>query len=238
MNPENILHDVVSWGEKYPYAFPRWFGPFLPTLVVHHPEYAKTILGRSGSLYLWFWEVFDTFLPKKYWETCLELSPLPASFTTIAILFFCSSSQNPRRPQVSWNCLYSWAKQRPGACSFQFPVSSQFEGHLSYCLLSSMDPTTTIFPSKPNKKCELSWQWLSEGIWSLLLCSLSVEHMSGMYTALPSNSHPLFPVVEFAMAVSFTHTYFCSDFLWFFQVHCGVNCTWSLLNSTSGGTVF
>lgn len=86
--------------------------------------------------------------------------------------FFCSSSQNPRRPQVSWNCLYSWAKQRPGACSFQFPVSSQFEGHLSYCLLSSMDSTTTIFPSKPNKKCELSWQWLSEGIWSLLLCSL------------------------------------------------------------------
>lgn len=52
----------------------------------------------------------------------------------------------------------------------------------------------------------------------------SVEHMSGMYTALPSNSHPLFSVVEFAMAVSFTHTYFCSNFLCFFQVHCGVNC--------------
>ncbi|KAF4797154.1 Cytochrome P450 4B1 [Turdus rufiventris] len=47
VNPENILHDVVSWGEKYPYAFPRWFGPFLPTLIVHHPEYAKNILGRS-----------------------------------------------------------------------------------------------------------------------------------------------------------------------------------------------
>uniref|UniRef100_A0A8C3TVT3 CP4B1 protein n=1 Tax=Catharus ustulatus TaxID=91951 RepID=A0A8C3TVT3_CATUS len=47
VHPETLLHDVVSWGEKYPYAFPRWFGPFLPTLIVHHPEYAKTILGRS-----------------------------------------------------------------------------------------------------------------------------------------------------------------------------------------------
>lgn len=49
MHPETLLHNVVSWGEKYPYAFPRWFGPFLPSLIVHHPEYAKTILGRSGE---------------------------------------------------------------------------------------------------------------------------------------------------------------------------------------------
>uniref|UniRef100_A0A8C3TP32 CP4B1 protein n=1 Tax=Catharus ustulatus TaxID=91951 RepID=A0A8C3TP32_CATUS len=33
VHPETLLHDVVSWGEKYPYAFPRWFGPFLPTLI-------------------------------------------------------------------------------------------------------------------------------------------------------------------------------------------------------------
>ncbi|NWX25205.1 CP4B1 protein, partial [Notiomystis cincta] len=46
---EKILHQLVSWGEEYPYAFPRWFGPFLPSLVVHHPEYAKTILGRTGE---------------------------------------------------------------------------------------------------------------------------------------------------------------------------------------------
>ncbi|NXP26507.1 CP4B1 protein, partial [Scytalopus superciliaris] len=45
--PEKILHQVVSWGEKYPYAFPRWFGPVLPTLIVHHPEYAKSVLGRT-----------------------------------------------------------------------------------------------------------------------------------------------------------------------------------------------
>ncbi|NXM33589.1 CP4B1 protein, partial [Oxyruncus cristatus] len=44
---ENILQQLVSWGEEYPYAFPRWFGPVLPALVVHHPEYAKTILGRT-----------------------------------------------------------------------------------------------------------------------------------------------------------------------------------------------
>ncbi|NWQ60271.1 CP4B1 protein, partial [Neopipo cinnamomea] len=43
---EKILHQLVSWGEEYPYAFPRWFGPVLPALIVHHPEYAKSILGR------------------------------------------------------------------------------------------------------------------------------------------------------------------------------------------------
>lgn len=120
MNPESILHDVVSWGEKYPYAFPRWFGPFLPTLVIHHPEYAKNILGRSGSLYLWFRKVFDTFLPKKYWETCLELSPLPASFTTIAILFFVPLHKIPGGPRFHGTvCI-------PGQNRDQVPVPSSF----------------------------------------------------------------------------------------------------------------
>ncbi|NXX04501.1 CP4B1 protein, partial [Larus smithsonianus] len=44
---DKMLHQVVSWGEKYPYAFPRWFGPVLPSLIIHHPEYAKSILGRT-----------------------------------------------------------------------------------------------------------------------------------------------------------------------------------------------
>ncbi|NXK91306.1 CP4B1 protein, partial [Formicarius rufipectus] len=44
---ENLLHQLVSWGEEYPYAFPRWFGPVVPTLIIHHPEYAKSILGRT-----------------------------------------------------------------------------------------------------------------------------------------------------------------------------------------------
>ncbi|NWT62447.1 CP4B1 protein, partial [Erythrocercus mccallii] len=47
IHSEKILHQVVSWGEEYPYAFPRWFGPVLPNLVIHHPEYAKSILGRT-----------------------------------------------------------------------------------------------------------------------------------------------------------------------------------------------
>uniref|UniRef100_A0A8C3MVC1 Uncharacterized protein n=1 Tax=Geospiza parvula TaxID=87175 RepID=A0A8C3MVC1_GEOPR len=47
LKSENFLHQVVSWGEEYPYAFPRWFGPILPSIIIHHPEYAKTILGRA-----------------------------------------------------------------------------------------------------------------------------------------------------------------------------------------------
>ncbi|NXR22062.1 CP4B1 protein, partial [Cinclus mexicanus] len=49
LHSENILHQLVSWGEEYPYAFPRWFGPVLPSLIIHHPEYAKSILGRTGE---------------------------------------------------------------------------------------------------------------------------------------------------------------------------------------------
>ncbi|NWI86085.1 CP4B1 protein, partial [Pitta sordida] len=44
---ETILHQIVTWGEEYPYAFPRWFGPVFPSVIVHHPEYAKSILGRT-----------------------------------------------------------------------------------------------------------------------------------------------------------------------------------------------
>lgn len=40
---------MVSWGQQYPYAFPRWFGMVLPILVIHHPEYAKNILVRGGT---------------------------------------------------------------------------------------------------------------------------------------------------------------------------------------------
>uniref|UniRef100_A0A8C6ZYN9 Cytochrome P450 4B1-like n=1 Tax=Nothoprocta perdicaria TaxID=30464 RepID=A0A8C6ZYN9_NOTPE len=38
----------AQWAEEFPYAFPRWLGP-LPTLIIHHPEYAKTICGRGGE---------------------------------------------------------------------------------------------------------------------------------------------------------------------------------------------
>ncbi|GAB0193137.1 cytochrome P450 4B1-like [Grus japonensis] len=41
-----ILNQMVSWGEEYPYAFPKWYGLALPSLIIHHPEYAKSILGR------------------------------------------------------------------------------------------------------------------------------------------------------------------------------------------------
>ncbi|KFV09013.1 Cytochrome P450 4A10, partial [Tauraco erythrolophus] len=44
---DKVLTQMVSWAEEYPYAFPRWFGPILPSLIIHHPEYVKTILGQT-----------------------------------------------------------------------------------------------------------------------------------------------------------------------------------------------
>ncbi|XP_063810969.1 cytochrome P450 4B1-like [Pseudophryne corroboree] len=37
----------MVWVNKYPNAFPLWIGKFVATLLVTHPEYAKTIFGRS-----------------------------------------------------------------------------------------------------------------------------------------------------------------------------------------------
>ncbi|NXD61590.1 CP4B1 protein, partial [Eolophus roseicapillus] len=46
---KNILNQLLLWGDEYPYAFPRWFGPVLPALIVHHPEYAKVIVSQTGA---------------------------------------------------------------------------------------------------------------------------------------------------------------------------------------------
>ncbi|NXY89517.1 CP4B1 protein, partial [Alcedo cyanopectus] len=50
VTPEKVLYQLKSWGEEYPYAFPRWLGPVMPVLIIHHPEYAKSILGQTGNL--------------------------------------------------------------------------------------------------------------------------------------------------------------------------------------------
>ncbi|NXS60561.1 CP4B1 protein, partial [Brachypteracias leptosomus] len=44
---DNVLNQLMSLAEEYPYAFPRWLGPVLPSLIIHHPEYAKSILGQT-----------------------------------------------------------------------------------------------------------------------------------------------------------------------------------------------
>ncbi|KAG7469106.1 hypothetical protein MATL_G00125310 [Megalops atlanticus] len=41
------LDKVLIWGEKYPLAYPMWFGPFVAFLNIHHPDYVKTILAST-----------------------------------------------------------------------------------------------------------------------------------------------------------------------------------------------
>ncbi|EMP34122.1 Cytochrome P450 4B1 [Chelonia mydas] len=43
------LKKSLSWAKKYPYAYPRWIGGFMATLVVNHPDYAKTVFGHGGK---------------------------------------------------------------------------------------------------------------------------------------------------------------------------------------------
>uniref|UniRef100_K7FZF9 Cytochrome P450 family 4 subfamily B member 1 n=1 Tax=Pelodiscus sinensis TaxID=13735 RepID=K7FZF9_PELSI len=44
------LKILSSWAQKYPYAFPRWMGISMADLVVHHPDYAKTVFGHGGKI--------------------------------------------------------------------------------------------------------------------------------------------------------------------------------------------
>ncbi|NWX94943.1 CP4B1 protein, partial [Nothoprocta ornata] len=46
LSQRKLLAQFMEWAEEFPYAFPRWLGP-LPTLIIHHPEYVKTIFGRG-----------------------------------------------------------------------------------------------------------------------------------------------------------------------------------------------
>ncbi|XP_066538734.1 cytochrome P450 4T8 [Hoplias malabaricus] len=43
----NDLEKITKWGEKYPFAFPLWFGPTISFLNIHHPAYVKTVLAST-----------------------------------------------------------------------------------------------------------------------------------------------------------------------------------------------
>uniref|UniRef100_A0A8C8VEP7 Uncharacterized protein n=1 Tax=Pelusios castaneus TaxID=367368 RepID=A0A8C8VEP7_9SAUR len=51
------LNKVLSWMKEYPYAYPRWLGAFMASLVVTHPEYAKEVFGhgdpKTMTAYKW-----------------------------------------------------------------------------------------------------------------------------------------------------------------------------------------
>ncbi|XP_036609770.1 cytochrome P450 4A6-like [Trichosurus vulpecula] len=44
---EEELKVTVSWAQKFPCAFPRWFSGFVAFLQVYDPDYMKVLLGRS-----------------------------------------------------------------------------------------------------------------------------------------------------------------------------------------------
>uniref|UniRef100_A0A8C4YLH7 Cytochrome P450 n=1 Tax=Gopherus evgoodei TaxID=1825980 RepID=A0A8C4YLH7_9SAUR len=44
-----VLNKVEQWSQKYPYAFPLWFGSFSAFLNITHPDYAKVLFARGGK---------------------------------------------------------------------------------------------------------------------------------------------------------------------------------------------
>lgn len=178
----------MSWGEEYPYAFPRWLGPVLPSLVIHHPEYAKSIFGQTGKcLHLvWGSHVPDTSLRRESWETCLESSPLPAFFTAIAIPPLLPFEDSQPAPGFTEQFLFSC--KTVTMCLF-LPVHC-LHYQWSCCLLWHLPPPPSVFASKPSDVGELAWQWVSEDISSLLLCSFlwSVMPVSGTYMGISVTS--------------------------------------------------
>uniref|UniRef100_A0A8D2QAF0 Uncharacterized protein n=1 Tax=Zonotrichia albicollis TaxID=44394 RepID=A0A8D2QAF0_ZONAL len=54
----------IAGPKEYPHAFPRWFGPILPSIIIHHPEYAKTILGRADPKASAFYKLLVPWIGK------------------------------------------------------------------------------------------------------------------------------------------------------------------------------
>uniref|UniRef100_UPI0037E7945B cytochrome P450 4T8 n=1 Tax=Semicossyphus pulcher TaxID=241346 RepID=UPI0037E7945B len=41
------FENVLKWSKQYPYVFPVWFGPFICSFTINHPDYVKSILSSS-----------------------------------------------------------------------------------------------------------------------------------------------------------------------------------------------
>ncbi|CAJ1062693.1 cytochrome P450 4B1 [Xyrichtys novacula] len=41
------FENILKWSQDYPYIFPVWFGPFVCSFTINHPDYVKTILSSS-----------------------------------------------------------------------------------------------------------------------------------------------------------------------------------------------
>uniref|UniRef100_A0A8C0GU78 Cytochrome P450 n=1 Tax=Chelonoidis abingdonii TaxID=106734 RepID=A0A8C0GU78_CHEAB len=50
ISQDGELNQLLSWAKKYPYAYPRWFGGFMVSLTINHPDYAKTVFGHGGTV--------------------------------------------------------------------------------------------------------------------------------------------------------------------------------------------
>lgn len=61
---EEELNTLLSWSEKYSPVFTRWFGGFMPVLVITHPDFAKAVFGRGGKgIASCFRKLFRLILP-------------------------------------------------------------------------------------------------------------------------------------------------------------------------------
>nr|XP_028589391.1 cytochrome P450 4B1-like isoform X1 [Podarcis muralis] len=58
------LKKSLEWAEKYPYAYPRWFGGFVAVLVVNHPDYAKTVFGHGDPKAMTTYKFFLPWIGK------------------------------------------------------------------------------------------------------------------------------------------------------------------------------
>ncbi|XP_066480717.1 cytochrome P450 4A4-like [Tiliqua scincoides] len=54
----------LEWAEKYPYAYPRWFGGFMAILVANHPDYAKALFNRGDPKNMLTYRFFIPWIGK------------------------------------------------------------------------------------------------------------------------------------------------------------------------------
>uniref|UniRef100_A0A8C0GT10 Cytochrome P450 n=1 Tax=Chelonoidis abingdonii TaxID=106734 RepID=A0A8C0GT10_CHEAB len=64
ISQDGELNQLLSWAKKYPYAYPRWFGGFMVSLTINHPDYAKTVFGHGDPKALTVYKFFIPWIGK------------------------------------------------------------------------------------------------------------------------------------------------------------------------------
>uniref|UniRef100_A0ACB8F4H6 Uncharacterized protein n=1 Tax=Sphaerodactylus townsendi TaxID=933632 RepID=A0ACB8F4H6_9SAUR len=145
------LNIMLNWAEKYPYAYPRWFGGFLCFLIVNHPDYAKAIFGRGGKGLLILngpkWHQHRRLLTPAFHYDILKPYVAKIADSTKVMLDKWEKliAQNPTKSLEMFEHISLMTLDSIMKCAFSYKSNCQTERELNYYVKAVSDLTYLAF---------------------------------------------------------------------------------------------